>query len=603
MSNKTYETNYMSLSISPKGTITSLIDKSSGQEYLVKGPESLFATLTIKGQEQRAVLQLENNFLKASFLEEAVVATFQIMCGEGYIVFRLLGINRHDFERLEMANLKVSITKTAASHLNGCYDKDFLVAVMPLGLEVNSDLDAENSEYTGLKVRCFPRFGIMGAQFAIVGCPPDKFLDIADKLEERFNLPRMVKSLRSESAHKSYLAVGGGVSEQHTDTFIRYVKKGGFGTVMFGCWDWLYRPGHYNIPAQNFPDGILVLKRMVDRFHQSGIEVGFHNLSHCIDYKDDYVHNPSPHLYVQGRHVLAEDIDEKTDTIPIFTHSPETLKNVPVVSQTADREERDNIVRIGREIIRFGRLEGPPYRLVGCTRGHSPTNHMKGEIIDRLKLLFNGWYLLYSPDFDSPLAGEIAQRLANVLNFCEADFIYSDYAERSQGWVPGGGPTHLNELEEGNWYYTTKFLLDLYNRIENKNVVFQTSLWAAGSGFAWHLSPRSCFMNGEKDIGKHIRKRLSAPFEIRDNFKIPEIGACGIPEDTRYYTASDFEYICKKMIGFEGTLFAGATLKVLNERPDIEEIFDTIGRYHKMQRENKFSEEEKERFRRGETEV
>ena len=319
-----------------------------------------------------------------------------------------------------------------------------------------------------------------------------------------------------------------------------------------------------------------------------------------IDEKDNYVRSPSPYLYVQGMHVLAEDIDEKTDTIPIITHSPETLTNLAVVSQ-AGQGVRDARVKIGNEVIAFDRLEGPPYRLAGCKRGHSPTSHKLGEIVHHLKLLFNGWYIMYAPAMGSPLAEEIAQRLANVFNFCEADFIYNDYAERSQGWVSGGSPAHLNTPEKGNWYYASKFLLDVYDRIENENVLFQTSLWVGGTGFSWHIGgPKSCFMNGDKNIKRSIDKHIEAPINIKNNFKVPEIGACGIPEDPSYFTPSDFEYICKKAIGFEGTIYVSASLKVLAERPDIEEIFATIGKYRKMQEENKFSEEEKAQFRKTE---
>ena len=79
-----------------------------------------------------------------------------------------------------------------------------------------------------------------------------------------------------------------------------------------------------------------------------------------------------------------------------------------------------------------------------------------------------------------------------------------------------------------------------------------------------------------------------------------DIGWCRIMEDSSYYTPSDFEYICKKAIGFDGTISVHAPLQMLAKRPDAEEILTTIAKYRKMQEENKFSEDEKEHFRRSE---
>ena len=601
MSDKVYETKYMQLGFSAKGTITSLIDKSDGQDYLAREEDSLFITLEDGGDEQIGNLHIDENLLRASFPSKDVEVTFQVIPEGGYLAFKLLGINRHDFKWLQMGKLKISITETPARDVNACYDKKFLVAVMPLSLQVNSVFDGASSQYTTLGVQCFPQFGIMGARFAIVGCPPNKFLDLVDEIQRHFKIPRCVKSLRSESARKSYIFTAGGPKEEDADAIIQYAKKGCFGTVMLGMGDWTdRRGGHYTINKNSFPDGIAGLKRMGDKLHRAGLEFGLHNAACAIIQWDNYIVSPSPYLYVQGMHVLAEDIDENTDTIPVLTPSPEALRNPAVVGQTSEGTVYDNVIRIGNEIIRFNRLEGPPYRLLGCQRGQSST-HEKGEFIEHLKLLFAKQF---APAMGTPLTEEIAQRLADVANFCEVDFIYSDYAEISQGWHPGGAPEWLNEAQSGNWYYTAKFLLDLYERMENSNVLFQSSLWAAGSGFSWHFSPRSCFMNGGKDIKRNIDERISAPIEICNNFKIAEIGWCRIiTEDPSYYTPSDFEYICKKAIGFEGTISIHASLKTLAKRPDTEEILATIAKYRRLQEENRFSEDEKEHFRKAESSI
>lgn len=604
-----YETKHMSVTLSAKGKVETLINKSEGRDYLAKGKESQFGILYSGGKDECAVLRGEANLLIATFQDNDLEVIFEVETEDEYLVFKLLGINKHDFDRIGLLKLSLSITDRPAVYLNGCHNQKFLLAVMPLNLEVNSFFPERSSESSTFGVECYPKFGLRGAKFAVIGCPPDKFLKIADKIQARFALPRCVKALRSDSVNKSYFFIGSEVRENDSDEIIAYAKQGCFKTIMLAVWNWCSTQGHAQINRKYFPDGIISLKRFVDRLHQAGLEVGLHNAAACIRLKDSYVTPlPSPYLYARGVHILSEDIDERKDLIPLISECPESLSRdieaaLDVNNEAAQATGMNNVVRIDNELIEFSQVSGSSGRkLVKCERGFyntRPASHKKGAIAYHLMQLFAN---LFTPASGTPLWDEVAQGLADVVNFCNFDFVYADYAERSQGWVPGGGPTHAKATEKGNWYFTAKFLKNLYDRIENEDILFQTSLWLAGSGYSWHLSPRTCFMNGGKDIKKAVDEKIpEVSVGARNNFKKLEIGWCRIL-DSSWYSVDEIEYICKKAVGYDAVISLYAlSLDVLKQKPDTEEIFATIAKYRKLQEDNKFSEDEKETFRCSET--
>jgi len=601
-----YETKHLSVTFSANGKIEALIDKTEGQDYLAKGRESRFGILHREGKEEFATLQSKANLLIATFPKNDLEVTFEVESGDEYLVFKLLEVNKHDFDRIELLKLSLSITERPAVYLNGCHNQKFLLAVMPLTLEVNSFFPEKSSESSTFGVECYPKFGLRGTQFAIIGCSPDKFLRIADKIQARFALPRCVKALRSDSVNKSYFFIGSEVKENDSEEIIAYAKQGCFKTVMLAVWNWCSTQGHYQINRKYFPEGIISLKRFVDKLHQAGLGVGLHNAAACIRLKDPYVTPlPSPYLYAQGMHILAEDIGERNKTIPLISEHPESLTRdiksaLNVNNEEAQATGMNNVVRIDNELIKFSQVSGSSgWKLVKCERGFyntRPASHKKGAIVYHLMQLFAN---LFTPASGTPLWDEVAQGLADVVNFCNFDFVYADYAERSQGWVPGDSTT---ALEKGNWYFTAKFLKNLYDRIENEDILFQTSLWLAGSGYSWHLSPRTCFMNGGKDIKKAVDEKIPVvSVEAENNFKKLEIGWCRIL-DPSWYSVDEIEYVCQKAIGYDAAIsLYTLSLDVLKQKSDTKEIFATIAKYRKLQENNKFSEDEKETFRCSET--
>lgn len=606
-----YETRYMAITFSTKGKIDTLIDKSDGRDYLLKSKESRFGILCSDEKEEFAALRSVKNLIIAAFPERDLEITFEVKSEDEYLVFKVLEMTKCNFDCVELMKLSLSIVEKQAEYLNGCHNQKFLIALISLTPEVNSFFSERSPEISTFGVRCYPKFGLMGARFALIGCPPDKFLDIADRIQERYALPRCVKALRSDSVNKSYLFMGGEVNENDSDEVIGYARQGRFGTVMLGAWNWYstwdwVSKGYSRIHRKYFPEGIVSLNRFTDRLHKAGIEVGLHNAAPCIRFRDPYVTPvPSPYLYARGAHVLSDDVDENKNIIPVISANPESLTRaiesaMGATDTEAETKSADNIIRIDNELIKFSRVSaGNNCALLECTRGSCdtyPAPHKRGAIVYHLMQIFEN---LFTPACGTPLWDEIAQRLADVANSCGIDFVYCDYAERSQGWLPPKieGFKDIHDPESGNWYYTAKFLKNVYDRIENRDVLFQSSLWLAGGGYSWHLSPRTCFMNGGKDIKKAVDERLPVvSAEAVDNFKKLEIGWCRIL-DPSWYSVDEIEYICKKAIGHNAvvSLLAGS-LDVLKKKSDTKEIFDTIAKYRKMQEENAFSDEEKETF-------
>ncbi len=227
-------------------------------------------------------------------------------------------------------------------------------------------------------------------------------------------------SLGAEANRGSYLFAD--LDRASADDWIDLARRGGFTHIhIHGWWRTL---GHYEPSTNLFPAGTADLKATVDRIHAAGLKAGVHTLTACIDTRDAWVTpEPSPHLLPFDTYTLARALSP-TDTVVHVNERPSARHDV-VFTYSGN----GNAIRIGPEILQYGEvLRDPPYGFARCTRGAFRTRasaHEAGARADYLQQRYMAFY----PVPDSPLAADLAGRIADIVNGCGLDQIYFDGSE------------------------------------------------------------------------------------------------------------------------------------------------------------------------------
>ena len=250
-----------------------------------------------------------------------------------------------------------------------------------------------------------PDARIEGAAVALMAAEgPEALLEKISRLEVREGLPhptyrgKYAKTDPRASAY--YLIFAGNMSEEQR---IAAARRAGIGCVYFD--DILDGWGHFTVNRERFPGGEEEIRAMADRAYEDGIIIGAHSLTNFTKMTDAYV-TPVPHerLLVMDRTRLAEDISGRDTEIPL-------TENTNYEKKTAL-----NVLRIGDELITFGKYEKESGKLIGCERGAFGTKaaaHEKGDTVSRL---VDHDYGVVFPDI--VLQDELADSLGRLLKAC-----------------------------------------------------------------------------------------------------------------------------------------------------------------------------------------
>ena len=269
--------------------------------------------------------------------------------------------------------------------------------------------------------------GLVGSRLALFGCPADRALETLGAIEVAEGLPHPlidgVWGKISPEATASYLIVDFG--EETLDAALdltlraglRYLYHGG----PFRTW------GHFELHANQFPDGWASLKRCVERGGQRGVRLGVHTLSNFITPNDAYVTPlPDPRLARVGTTTLTHAIDA-------------TQSEIPIADPVWFNQMQNNTLKtavVGQELIRYGAVsEAAPWRLLDCQRGSWGTTaaaHAEGAAI--AKLLDHGYRVFLT---DATLTQEVARRLADLFN--ETGLLQVSFDGLEGNWSTGMG--------------------------------------------------------------------------------------------------------------------------------------------------------------------
>ncbi len=406
------------------GRLSSLKENASGRELLVEGLP--FISVARTGKAPLAARRVERRgadrlaFVFPGQTGEAVVRVRPFGAGDGW-TFTLESLSVADVEEVRMARLRPVCTKWCGTMANALSDESSAVALRAYDVA----LTMSASRGYGLQVRGERKHGFIGTRFGLAAGPRAGFIGQLRAMSQASGAPLSPAggawSLGSEACRGSYLFAD--LSLDSVDDWIDLAERSGIEVIHFhGWWQWL---GQYPVNTNYFPKGLSDMKKAVDKVHAAGLQAGMHSLTACINPHCDPWITPvcSTSLVADATYTLAAPLDAKATEIRVNERPIDKHDLVYTYSSNG------NFLRLGHEVVQYtGIRREPPYAFTGCTRGYFKTKPAAYPVGARCDYLHQR-YIAFYPDPDSPLADDLASRLANVRNVCGIDSFYFDGSE------------------------------------------------------------------------------------------------------------------------------------------------------------------------------
>ena len=264
----------------------------------------------------------------------------------------------------------------------------------------------------------------VGKSFVLVAGPRDGFLPRVRKVVKASGLAYSEAggpwSLGSPQTRQSYLFAN--LHAKAADAWIDCALRAGISILHLHCWE-LYL-GHYDVNPQKYPGGLPTLKAVADKVKAAGMNVSMHSLTANISFYDSWV-TPVAHsnLIATYTYTLAQPLTK--DATEVVVNELPGPKHDVVMTYTST----GNALAIDGELVTYtGIRREKPYAFTGIVRGAYKTKSFDHPAGAGVKYLQQRYFAFY-PEVDSPLADELADRLAGVYNAVGSDMIYYDGSE------------------------------------------------------------------------------------------------------------------------------------------------------------------------------
>lgn len=567
----TFSNDSASWTIAPNGVLKSFRAKILGKEYAAEKAQAPILSLRRDGVEIPVYsVTRDGDKLNFQFLEPQVKVTLRVVSRPTHFLLEVVDVQPADVEELSVS-FWVKRLANIGGAFGATYDNEFGTCLFCASINSHNAMEY-GADSVGLGGQCEANHKLIGAKWVLIGTPYAQMKAAVMAAEQANGLPCPIKDGKwirdAASNHKSYLFATS-VDDDQIDTLIKYAKVGGFGQIIFLKDCWLANHGHYDINRSNFKDGMVSLKRAVDKIHAAGLEAGVHVFGPTISPNDPWITPvPDQRLAFKALPPLAEGIDEKATTL--------TLTAAPDVDLVKTRYQGfpGYSVRLGDEIIHYSAVEaGSPYRLVRCQRGAFGTKavaHAAGEPVKHLLAMWD--YFLVDPD--STLADELTTNFASVINAADFDFCYFDASD-------GIMDQYLDR-----WYYLNKLHMGYYTKFR-KPMLYQTSN-GTGSDLVWHMVPRSASADGHGDLKGYLDERWPGILGMGKNWTSADIGWYYWFQDVR---PDQMEYICARVLGVDGNISMETSVEATDRLAQSRQVYEMIGRWEHARAEHAFGPE------------
>ena len=594
MNNIVLENKNFLLILSEDGYALSLLHKQSGRE-LLSGDRVPFMVLT----EERP---FDNNIKLAHLCKRTAFAAKslrlegdRLICGfelinsrvavkvkvtDNYMGFEfdeLLSGDSHglamDFppvSELRFLQLSVKKTENYGEWLGVLWDSEVSVNVMAVDPLTRVEPKPEK-ESCIISADALGGIKLEGAKAALIVSSQDEFLNVVDRVEEDYSLPRGVKNRRGDKINRSCYWTSN-ITPKNVDTHIACAKKAGF-SLMLIYYSAMFERGNFYDTTNGFeysadyPNGREDLEQMLEKIKAEGITAGLHILHTHIGFATDYITPVADHrLRLKEYFTLSSPLSED-DTVLYVEQSP----------KFAPKHEKCKILRFGGELIKYESVSTEwPYCFIGCERGAlgtQRTTHYKGEIggvLDVSEYCATSAYI----DQRTSLQDEIADKLAEVYN-SGFEFIYFDGSEGA---------------DEPYDIYIPYAQYRVYKKLKPEPLFCEG---AAKAHFSWHMLSGG---NAFDVFGTKIFKQMTdlhpaaEAARMQKDFTRINFGWWAFRDDTQPDT---IEYGTSRAAGFDcpGTLMENQT--VFQNHKRIDDIFEVVRRWEHVREHGLLSDEQK----------
>ena len=551
------------------------IDKRTGQDYCDQTTSPYCAVIKANGKDWPvSEVSYDGKQMQLKFGESGIHALVGITIKKHYFLFKVIEVTGNDIESLTFINLSL---KSPGDPFAGC--------ALALNLKTNvPELPQANSHIQAI---CYSRFGMPGAEMALIGCPQSDLREVIKKIvDQSKDLPHSTiggpRALDAPINKGSYLFNFGDLSEDTVDQWISLANQLGITQIDFHGGT-SFRFGDCFPNPKTYPEGRKSLKRVIDRLHAAGISAGLHTYAFFMDKKCPWVTPvPDPRLAKDATLTLAAGLSQDATKVPVIesTEKMSTLTGFFVRNSVT--------LQIEDELITYSDIDKQsPYAFLNCERGSYGTkisSHPKGAKVHHLKECFG----LFVPDGDSTLLAEVADKSAQTFNDCGFDMIYLDALDGED--ILGGS--------ENSWHYGSKYVFELFSRLKKSALMemstFHHHLWYVRSRMgAWDHPTR-----GHK---RFIDIHCKANEALKRMFLPGHLGWWAIKTWTGIQGeptfSDDIEYLCGKSIGTDVGFSIMGINPSNNDKPVYKRLAGIMKQYEDLRHANYFDESIKEKLR------
>lgn len=577
----TLETDFVRYSIGEDGQNLHFIDKRTGQDFLEKKTTPAFARVKIAGNEHlsssvSAEVTDRKKILAVQFAETDFQMRLRTFENSHFIALTVDDAKDFPIEELTFFDIAL-LPGSGSDPFSGC----------ALALNLQTNIPEIPQANTRLHAFCYPRFGLKGAQAALIGCPLSQLRPIMQKVVAQADgLPQSTIggpwALDADINRGSYLFNFDGMTEESVEQWIDLAQSLGLNQIDFHGGS-SFRFGDCEPNPKTFPEGRKSFKKIIDRLHEAGISAGLHTYAFFIDKKCPWVTpKPDPRLAKDAEFTLSSGISADATAIPVV----ESTQSMSAITGFFVRNSVT--LQIDDELITYkGIQKEPPYAFTDCSRGAYSTTispHSAQSKVHHLKECFG----LFVPDGDSTLLDEVASKSAEMFNECGFDMIYLDALD---------GEDILGGWENG-WHYGSKFAFELFSRLKKSSLLemstFHHHLWYIRSRMgAWDHPTR-----GHKTF---IDIHCAANSEIDKMFLPTQLGWWAIKTWTGIQGeptfSDDIEYLCGKALANGSGISIMGINPENRDKPVYHRLAGIIKNYETLRRSNYFGEEIKKKLR------
>ena len=591
----TIENTDMRLLITTNGQVISLVHKSDGQECLFTDVHvPAFSIIQYRPYDNELQLKypanpktfpsnsvrMENDRLIVGFDLINIMATIRVKITKSYIAFTLEKLDyripefgdrrKTHVDELVLLQLPVKDRKNFGEWLNVVWDEN--VAINLLGADPYVRIDAlKGTGYHLLRATAVSEVKGLGTTAALITTDKNELMNCIDNLEQEFNLPRGVKSRKSEAYKYSYYETWD-ATPKNIDEHIAYAKKAGFHAIQVVWTAFASSIGHFPW-KEEYPNGMKDLQTVVRKIKDAGMIAGAHFWYNKAMKTDPYV-TPVPDYRLNLRKIftLASPLDDTLTTIE--------LEENPA-GCTMDDERR--ILKIGTELIEYsGYTTEPPYRFTGCHRGALNTNPAEYETGRMFGLLdVDTWPLWVRFNQRTSIQQEMAERIGKIYREAGFDFVYFDGAE---------------DVPPPYWFNVSMSQYKVYEQLGAGPLFSEGAL---KSHFNWHILTRgNAFDVFRPEVMKEavVKHPVDEIQFIQQDFTSIDFGWIDyvVPgENTIGLQPDMLEYVCSRAAAWDCPVSLEGKLEALRSHPRTKDNLEVIRRWEEARISGFFTDEQK----------